>query len=163
RVLVAVSGGPDSTALLSLLCRLAPEMRLELHVAHLDHGWRGRASAADAEFVRRMALRFGLPVTVGRVDPRTWLVRERRQSSREVIAYLRDQRLRYRVDATNRDTTLARNRVRRRLLPLLGREFNPSVVDAVAQAADLLRDEDAYLTRVSETEYRSLSRRHGQA
>ncbi|HEU4403480.1 MAG TPA: ATP-binding protein [Candidatus Polarisedimenticolia bacterium] len=67
RVLVAVSGGPDSMALLTLLRDLAGEMRLELHVAHLDHGWRGRAGAADAEFVRRLALRFGLPVTVGRV------------------------------------------------------------------------------------------------
>src|SRR6266571_9026379 len=79
RVLVAVSGGPDSTALLSLLRDLAPEMRLDLHVAHLDHAWRGRASARDAEFVRRMALRLGLPVTVGHLGPRVWQVREGRQ------------------------------------------------------------------------------------
>ena len=57
RVLVAVSGGPDSTALLSILHRLAPEMNLELHVAHLDHGWRAAASARDAEFVRRLGVR----------------------------------------------------------------------------------------------------------
>ncbi|HXH27487.1 MAG TPA: ATP-binding protein, partial [Candidatus Polarisedimenticolia bacterium] len=44
RVLVAVSGGPDSTALLAVLRALAPELALDLHVAHLDHGWRGRAS-----------------------------------------------------------------------------------------------------------------------
>ncbi len=72
RVLVAVSGGPDSTALLSLLRGAAAEMRLELHVAHLDHGWRGAAAEKDAEFVRRMAIRFGLPVTVGRVHPSSW-------------------------------------------------------------------------------------------
>ena len=67
RVLVAVSGGPDSTALLILLLAIAGEMRLELHVAHLNHGWRGRNSAADAEFVRRLAIRHGLSVTVGQI------------------------------------------------------------------------------------------------
>ncbi len=65
RVLLAVSGGPDSTAMLSLFSDLAAEMRLDLHVAHLNHGWRGAQSARDAEFVRRMAFRCGMPVTVG--------------------------------------------------------------------------------------------------
>ncbi|OLC55621.1 MAG: tRNA lysidine(34) synthetase TilS, partial [Acidobacteria bacterium 13_1_40CM_4_69_4] len=86
RVLVAVSGGPDSTALLSILHRLAPEMNLDLHVAHLDHGWRGRASARDAEFVRRLAVRLRLPVTVGHLGPRVWQLRDKRQSSREARA-----------------------------------------------------------------------------
>src|SRR5258706_7445388 len=89
RVLVAVSGGPDSTALLSILVELSREMRLDLHVAHLDHGWRGRQSRRDAEFVRRMALCFGLPVTVGTVQASAWSAGEpggRRQSSREARA-----------------------------------------------------------------------------
>lgn len=72
RALVAVSGGPDSTALLALLHWLAPEMKLDLHVAHLDHGWRGRATTRDAEFVRRTAVRLRLPVTVGHLAPRVW-------------------------------------------------------------------------------------------
>ncbi|HZE21056.1 MAG TPA: ATP-binding protein, partial [Desulfobaccales bacterium] len=37
RVLVAVSGGPDSVALLHLLTRLGPGLELSLGVAHYDH------------------------------------------------------------------------------------------------------------------------------
>lgn len=46
-VLVALSGGPDSTALLDLLARLRPERNLRLVAAHLDHGLRA-SSGADA-------------------------------------------------------------------------------------------------------------------
>src|SRR3989338_4140822 len=59
RVLVAVSGGPDSTALLSVLCRLAPEMKLDLHVAPLDHGWGRRAPARGARAGRGGGFRAG--------------------------------------------------------------------------------------------------------
>ena len=48
RLLVAVSGGADSTALLVALASLAREFGLSLHAAHLDHGLRGRDSLADA-------------------------------------------------------------------------------------------------------------------
>ena len=43
-IIVAVSGGPDSLALLLLLTHLKETLGLTLHVAHLDHGLRGRKS-----------------------------------------------------------------------------------------------------------------------
>lgn len=73
-VLVAVSGGADSMALLTLLQRLAPGLSLTLAVAHVEHGLRGEESLADAAFVRDYAQRVGLPVYVGHFH-----VRERAQ------------------------------------------------------------------------------------
>jgi tRNA(Ile)-lysidine synthase len=62
-VLVAVSGGADSVALLHFLVELAPAWRLRLHVLHVDHQLRPD-SAADAEFVRALGARLGVPVDV---------------------------------------------------------------------------------------------------
>ncbi|MCE7988943.1 MAG: tRNA lysidine(34) synthetase TilS [Caldilinea sp. CFX5] len=59
-VVVAVSGGADSVALLHLLHILAPTWRLRLHVAHLDHSLRPE-SAADAQFVAALADQWQLP------------------------------------------------------------------------------------------------------
>jgi len=60
-----VSGGADSVALLTLLSHRAD---LFLHVIHLDHQTRGAESAGDAEFVRALAERHRLPVTLARRD-----------------------------------------------------------------------------------------------
>jgi tRNA(Ile)-lysidine synthase len=68
RVVVGVSGGPDSLALLHILRRLAPDYRVALHVGHLEHGIRGEESRADAAFVRATAEDWGLPVTVAERD-----------------------------------------------------------------------------------------------
>jgi len=59
-VLIACSCGPDSTALLDALARLAPPRRLRLHVAHVDHGLRA-GSAAEAGQVGALAAARGLP------------------------------------------------------------------------------------------------------
>ncbi|HET8567572.1 MAG TPA: tRNA lysidine(34) synthetase TilS [Candidatus Limnocylindria bacterium] len=69
-LVVAVSGGADSTALLLILSALAPEHGLVLHVAHFDHRTRPRAAAADAQFVADLAASLGLPVRVGRAERR---------------------------------------------------------------------------------------------
>jgi tRNA(Ile)-lysidine synthase len=69
-VLVAVSGGADSTALLVALRNLAAEQRLELHAAHLDHGLRGRESSRDHVFVRALCRRLDVPLTSARWDTR---------------------------------------------------------------------------------------------
>ncbi len=68
RVLVAVSGGPDSVCLLDILQALARELDLTLHVAHLDHMFRGAESAAEAQFVRNLAEKLGIPATVESID-----------------------------------------------------------------------------------------------
>ena len=67
-LLVAVSGGADSTALLAALVSLAREHALVLHAAHLDHGLRGRDSAADRTHVRALCARLGVPLSDARWD-----------------------------------------------------------------------------------------------
>src|SRR2546430_17645776 len=52
-VLVGVSGGADSVALLHVLLGLAPALGLRLHVLHVDHGLRPD-SARDGEYVRAL-------------------------------------------------------------------------------------------------------------
>jgi tRNA(Ile)-lysidine synthase len=66
RLLVAVSGGADSTALLAVLEALLRRgaLRATLAVAHLNHGLRGAESARDAAAVAALAGRFGLPCFV---------------------------------------------------------------------------------------------------
>jgi len=68
RVLVAVSGGPDSVCLLATLHALSGELGISLHIAHLDHMFRGKESADEALFVARLAEKLGLPSTIESID-----------------------------------------------------------------------------------------------
>ena len=67
-VLVGVSGGQDSVCLLSILQELKLQLKIKLHVAHLNHLLRGQESDADAAYVRELAQHWNLPVTVARVN-----------------------------------------------------------------------------------------------
>jgi tRNA(Ile)-lysidine synthase len=66
-VICAVSGGPDSMCLLSVLARLKEELGISLHVVHLNHHMREEASK-DAAMVERFAQSLGIPCTVGHAD-----------------------------------------------------------------------------------------------
>lgn len=70
-VIAAVSGGADSLCLLHLLHRLATELGTTLGVATLDHGLRGQAGAADADYVADLARSWNLPVWRGTLDVKT--------------------------------------------------------------------------------------------
>jgi len=65
RILLGVSGGIDSTALLHTLVRQGYR---KITLLHLDHGLRGSAGAGDARFVKALARRLDLPVIAARVD-----------------------------------------------------------------------------------------------
>ena len=64
---------------------------------------------------------------------------------RDIERFLRAHRLAWREDESNRDSVHLRNRVRRRVIPLLERELNPSVRAALVRTAEVLGAEDQYL------------------
>lgn len=68
-VVAAVSGGPDSTALMHILNMLKTEMDFWIVPAHLDHRLRSE-SGADAEFVRDMSRELGMEARISIVDVR---------------------------------------------------------------------------------------------
>ena len=65
---VAVSGGADSVFLLEALREVTPRWNLQLSIVHIEHGIRGAASHADAEFVQALASRHNLPFHLRQAD-----------------------------------------------------------------------------------------------
>lgn len=204
-VVVAVSGGPDSLALLYCLSSLAAGLRLDLKAAHFDHGLR-QGSQREAEFVRAAAGKLGLAFYSGGADvsgrrkgkgsieeaarlarleflrklakklkadrvalghnmddqAETVLMRILRGSGLsglsgiaalkeldgcvfirplievkrvEIERYLRGMKIRPFRDPSNSDESLFRNKIRRRLLPLLEKEYNPRIKEILNNLA----------------------------
>lgn len=204
RVVVGVSGGPDSVCLLHILKRLNFELCLDLHVVHFDHALR-KNSSRDCLFVKELAHSLDIPFFSGRLNwkrvkesgsledtlkkyrydfllkicaktkcqkialghtrddqAETVLMRILRGSGlyglsailpkraygpvvivrplievsrQDVMCYLRDNNKFYRTDATNADNVFLRNKIRNKLLPILEREYNPSVKKVLSDLA----------------------------
>ena len=92
-VLAACSGGPDSLALVQVLQCLAGEQGFRLAVAHVDHCFRGEASAADERFVAEFCRQRQLPYQAVAIDVPGYL-QEHGGSSQDVARRLRYQWLR---------------------------------------------------------------------
>lgn len=211
-VLVAVSGGADSVALLRGLQEQKTAGSGRLVAAHFNHRLRGAESAADEAFVAQLCQQLHLPLEIGRTDvaglpasgdgieaaarearyaflaqtadcwgaryvvtahtaddqAETILLRilrgtgirglagiprarpltgsatllrpllEVRRS--EVLQYLRDLQQDYRNDASNQDPSYSRNRLRHELLPLLARDYNPRVQEALLRLGELAEE-----------------------
>lgn len=69
-LVVGVSGGPDSVALLHVLVRLRAELKISLVAVYVDHGLRPRESEAEAEYVRYLAQQLGTDCEVVPVQVR---------------------------------------------------------------------------------------------
>ncbi|MEA5002610.1 MAG: tRNA lysidine(34) synthetase TilS [Christensenella sp.] len=65
---VAVSGGPDSMALLSCLCLLAPSAFFSVVCVHFEHGIRGQESLDDADFVSQYCAEHNIPFYMSAAD-----------------------------------------------------------------------------------------------
>lgn len=68
KILVGVSGGPDSVTLLCALCAVKKEYLLDILVAHLDHKFRGEESDADREFCESLAKKYNLEIVSEQID-----------------------------------------------------------------------------------------------
>ncbi|HSL93797.1 MAG TPA: tRNA lysidine(34) synthetase TilS, partial [Bacillota bacterium] len=105
KVMVAVSGGADSVALLSILCELRERLNITLLVVHVNHGFRGAESDADADFVVSLCQHWSLPCLVRTLDIPT-LLAEQGGSAQEVS---RRERLMFYREVAGREgiTTVA--------------------------------------------------------
>jgi tRNA(Ile)-lysidine synthase len=228
-VLVAVSGGGDSVALLHLLRACARHRSIELVVAHLDHGLR-RGSAGDRRFVERLAHELRLPCVAERLavarDARrrdesleeaarrvrrefllraasdrrcariatghtlddqaeTVLMRLVRGAGATALAgmaesgpgpfvkpllglerdelrrYLERRKLGYREDPSNLDLRFDRNRVRRRILPVLVQSLNPRAARHLVRASGALREDALLLDALAEERLGEVCREEG--
>lgn len=87
-ILVAVSGGPDSVALLRVLVTLKDKLEIKkLGVAHLNHCLRGSASDSDAEFVKSISKVLGLSFYLARENVKQYQKKHRlslEEAAREV-------------------------------------------------------------------------------
>src|SRR5205823_778200 len=154
RYLIGVSGGRDSVALLHWLIDLGYK---KLIVCHLNHQLRGRSSDADARFVQKLVGRYNEKLVgqalrlpgAGRgkrsARPAMRDVSTRRVESvnltvvrpllsvwrTEIDDYVREHRLKFREDASNKNLAPMRNRIRNCIIPylekILGRNIRQSI------------------------------------
>jgi tRNA(Ile)-lysidine synthase len=76
----------------------------------------------------------------------------------ELRAYLRAKKQKWREDVTNLDTTRMRARIRKKLLPLLEREFQSGVVEHLASLAEFLREDEGFLEMLAREHCEVLAR-----
>lgn len=87
RLVVAVSGGPDSVCLLYILASLRHDLDIDLYIAHLNHQLRGKDSAADARYVASLAKKLSIPTTIISRDVKSYQKQHRlslEEAAREV-------------------------------------------------------------------------------
>jgi tRNA(Ile)-lysidine synthase len=82
KVIVGVSGGADSLALMHLFVQVRDEMGIVPHVVHVHHGIRGKEADEDAVFVEQIAQAWAVPYTIQHVDVLA-LVKQQRLSLEE--------------------------------------------------------------------------------
>lgn len=68
RVLIGVSGGADSVALLRALHAIGPKLEIPFHAAHLNHQLRGAAAEQDAKWVEALCHQLSVPAMIGAAD-----------------------------------------------------------------------------------------------
>jgi tRNA(Ile)-lysidine synthase len=229
KVIVGVSGGPDSICLLHILYQLRIILKLRLIVAHVNYGYREKEADKDEKYVRELAKKLKLKCKVlqpsafklqssanleaqfrdiryqffndilkkekankiavahtendqmetilmfflrgsglrglsGMDYKRDKIIRPLLDCLRgDILAYLKENNLRYRTDVTNEDTTYTRNKIRRKLIPYLEKEFNPNLSSTLIQNAKVIRDDYDFINQATKLIYQSLKKKRGKA
>ena len=87
RVLVALSGGPDSVCLLYVLKNLKDEFKLDLHALYADHGLRPEETSGEIEFCRKLCEKLDLPFITKSIDVKSYAQEKglnRQEAAREL-------------------------------------------------------------------------------
>jgi tRNA(Ile)-lysidine synthase len=95
--------------------------------------------------------------TASPADSRIWLIRPLLDVSKEVLMQFAEvQGIRHREDATNASLDFQRNRIRRELLPLLKKEYQPALAKVISRLIETVTAESDFLNQSAETWLRAL-------
>jgi tRNA(Ile)-lysidine synthase len=214
KIIVGVSGGPDSVCLLNILTKLKDKYDFKIIIVHVNYNLRGKESLGDENFVRNLAKNYNLPIEVLNVkknikateekmrdiryrffekvrhennfdaitvahnqddQAETFLLRIIRGSGlaglasmkaknghiirplletprKEIIDYLKRNKLKHRIDKSNREERYLRNRIRHSLIPYLEKKFNPNIKRLLANNAKNIVEDYDYISLEKEHE-----------
>lgn len=221
KVVVAFSGGPDSTFLVYFL---KENLKNPLILAHLNHMLRGEDSNLDEIFVRRISQKLKIPLFVRRLNIQK-LSEEKKKSIEEVgreerflffneikekenftkialahnfddnietilmniirgsglkglvgispkwkdiihpilvlkreeiMNYLNERKLDYRIDKTNLETIYLRNKIRNELIPYIENEYNRSFKEKIYDLSNIVKVDEDYLQKITEESFKEI-------
>jgi tRNA(Ile)-lysidine synthase len=209
--LVALSGGPDSVALLHLIHAVSVEMGFMVAAAHVNYRLRGEESQGDERFCRDLCKQLGIKLHIKKASlsarkcgtnlqaearrirysffdeicanhQLTWIATGHNKTDNietilmnlcrgagtfglsgiepvsgkvirplldftreEIIAYLQQNHLPYRIDRSNLEGKYTRNKVRQQLLPVVVKIFGDKAIGSIARAGQILAQQEYYL------------------
>ncbi len=214
KIVIGVSGGPDSVCLLNVLFFLSNKYDFELQIAHVNYGLRGQDSLEDEKFTKELAKKYAIKVNVlklnevpftgnlenklrdiryqyfeklrkelkfdliavahnqndqaetvlmkmirgaglnglGAMRPKSSLIiRPLLKSNRiEIIAYLKENQLRYRIDKSNEQTNVVRNKIRHEVLPYLEKKLNLPIIKTLSDLSYPISDDYDFIRESAE-------------
>ncbi|MFA6159762.1 MAG: tRNA lysidine(34) synthetase TilS [Parcubacteria group bacterium] len=227
KIILAVSGGPDSCCLLDIFSRLQKKYSLELIIAHVNYNLRGKDSVRDEKFVQDLATKYNLEIfaldlvetqnfaslhakkkisenylrnirydffeklrinydfdfvaVAHNADDQveTFLMRILRGSGmsglsamkfkneklirpllstsrKEILQYLKVNKLKYRTDKTNSQNLFLRNKIRNKLIPSLEKDFNPKIKETIFDSLISISQDSEYLEKTALKNSKSL-------
>ena len=227
RVLIGISGGPDSVTLLNVLLSFKKRYNLSVFIAHLNHMLRGKESDEDVNFVKNLAQELCLPCEVkscnlteiaqkehltleeaarkyrykfysetakkfktnkialghnaddqvetvlmrflrgsgleglmGIPPVRGKIIRPLIECSREEIEeYCKENKIKYRVDSSNKEVVYFRNKIRLKLLPLLSKDYNKNIKDSMLRLRSIISEVSVYLNQETELLFKKVASR----
>jgi len=217
KIVLGISGGPDSTCLLSVFSKLQKKYALELSIAHVNYHLRGKDSEKDSRFVEKLAEKYNLSLDILDAKIEGWNKSEEKlrdvrydffeevrkenkfdfiavahnsddqaetvlmrlirgtglnglsamqakngkiirpllaTTRKEIIAYLKSNKLSYRIDRTNKESLYLRNKIRNKLIPYLEKNFNPNVRQVLAKSAKTFSEDYAVIEELAEKAWR---------
>ncbi len=214
KILVGVSGGPDSVCLLDVLSFLAKKYDFELQIAHVNYGLRGQDSRDDEKLIKELGKKYKLKVNIlrprkdlykGNIEnslrnvryayfedlrnklqfdfiavahnqndqaetvlmkmlrgtglnglaamrPKsTSVIRPLLQITKvEILAYLKEKNLTYRMDKSNQQLDILRNKVRHEVIPYFEKKFNAAIVKNLSDLAYSVADDYDFIQKNAE-------------
>jgi tRNA(Ile)-lysidine synthase len=222
RILLAVSGGPDSAALLHIFQSLRPELKVKTAIVHLEHGLRGHESLSDQRFVKKLSEEFGVEFYTKNIDVKKERMRgESLEEAARRVRYLyfhcvlqeygfdriatghnqddnietiifrllkgtgpsgfvgiqpkqgviihpllclrRDEienflshkKITYRIDTTNFDTSIVRNKIRYKIIPTLG-NIDKNYHRHILNLVKITQEENIIINEITDKVFRQL-------